>query len=90
MTDYERDYAYKSVKDQLGCGYLDISETHDKNEIEIVKRAMTALRICEQYKRELDAIKSHIDVNSNGYVSITIEEYENLLKCNARYEDLRK
>ena len=90
MTDYEREYSYKNLKDQLESGYLDISVTHNKNEMEIVKRAMTALRICEQYKRELDAIVSRLGQDSNGYVNITNEEYKNLLRCNARYEELRK
>lgn len=86
MTDYEREYAYKNIKDQLECGYLDISETHNKNEIEIIKRGMAALRICEQYKRELDAITSRFEDS----MLITKEEFENLLECNKKYEKLRQ
>lgn len=89
MTDYEREYAYRKVKDQLECGYLDISETHDEHEIEIAKRALNALPICEQYKRVLDAITPHNkDLERDGYVCIVKEEYEKLLICKKRYEDL--
>ncbi len=84
MTDYERECAYKNVKDQLEGGYLDISEIHDEHEMEIIKRAMTALRICEQYKRELDVIASRFE--DTGL--ITKEELEKLIECNKRYEKL--
>ena len=84
MTDYEREYSYRVVKDQLEYGCLDISVIHNKNEIEIVKRAMTALRICEQYKRELVIIATRFENSS----LITKEDLEKLLECNKRYEEL--
>lgn len=87
MTEQEREIAYKNIKDQLECGYLDISVVYDEYEVEIVKKGMTALRICEQYKRELDSIVSRL--GQNGYI-ITNDEFKNLLKCNERYELLRK
>ncbi len=84
MTDYEREYSYRVVKEQLEYGCLDISVTHNKNEIEIVKREMTALRICEQYKRELGVITTRFE--DSGI--ITKEDLEKLLECNKRYEEL--
>ena len=84
MTDYEREYSYRVVKDQLEYGCLDISVTHNKNEIEIVKRAMTSLRICEQYKRELDVISTRFEESG----TITKEDMEKFFECNKRYEEL--
>ena len=60
MTSNDRKYAIENVEGQLKYNYLDIG-CHGENEIEVVKEAMSALKVLEQIKWERDVALSQLN-----------------------------
>lgn len=53
MTDNDRKYAIECIDYQLENGYLDLG-CHDQDELEVVREAMSALKVLEQIRWERD------------------------------------
>lgn len=96
MTLSERNESIEYIKGQLNNGYVDISSTFDKNEIQIIEEAISALILINQIRWERDvAIEQLADLGLSlgqkieGYY-ITEDEYDKLLEYKHMYEDLCK
>lgn len=94
MNKKEMEEAIKHIESQLECGYIDLSEVHDKNEIEVIKHAMSAMFAIEQIRWERDIAIAQLDelCLSLGQeidgVYLTKEEYDDLCQYKYMYEDL--
>ena len=60
MTDNDRKYAIECIDYQLENGYLDLG-CHDKDELEVVREAMFALKVLEQIRWERDVAISQLE-----------------------------
>lgn len=96
MTLSERNESIEYIKGQLNNGYVDISSAFDKNEIQIIEEAISALILINQIRWERDvAVEQLADLGLSlgqkieGYY-ITEDEYDKLLEYKHMYEDLCK
>lgn len=94
MTLSERNESIEYIKGQLNNGYVDISRAFDKNEIQIIEEAISALILINQIRWERDvAIEQLADLGLGlgqkieGYY-ITEDEYDKLIEYKHMYEDL--
>lgn len=94
MTLSERNESIEYIKGQLNNGYVDISSAFDKNEIQIIEEAISALILINQIRWERDvAIEQLADLGLGlgqkieGYY-ITEDEYDKLIEYKHMYEDL--
>jgi hypothetical protein len=96
MTLSERNESIEYIKGQLNNGYVDISSAFDKNEIQIIEEAISALILINQIRWERDvAVEQLADLGLSlgqkieGYY-ITEDEYDKLIEYKHMYEDLCK
>ena len=87
--------AFRNIQAQLDEGYLDISDIHDEDEIDVVKHSISALISVEQFRWERNvAVKQLNDIgigfgeNTDDYVCLSKKEYDELLEYKTMYEDL--
>ena len=86
MTEEERREAIEDIEWHLEAGYIDMTETYDKNEFEIIKEAMSSLGALAQYKWERDIAIMQLETLGISFaekidgVYLTMEEYGELLE----------
>lgn len=86
MTEEERREAIEDIEWHLEGGYIDMTETYDKNEFEIIKEAMSSLGALAQYKWERDIALMQLEELGISFgqkidgVYLNKEEYEELLE----------
>lgn len=86
MTEEERREAIEDIEWHLESGYIDMTETYDKNEFEIIKEAMSSLGALAQYRWERDVALSQLEELGISFaekidgVYLSREEYEELLE----------
>lgn len=85
----------RNIQLQLDDGYLDISDIHEQEEINIIKHALSTPVSVEQFRWERDvAVKQLNDLgigfgeNVNDYICISKKEYEELNEYREMYKDL--
>ncbi len=60
MTENDRKYAIECIDYQIENGYLDLG-CHDQDELEVVREAMSALKVLEQVRWERDVDISQLE-----------------------------
>ncbi|MGF0102094.1 hypothetical protein [Bariatricus sp. SGI.019] len=93
MTQIEKERTIQYIKNQLDYGYVDLG-CHDEDEIEIIRQAINALGLIDQYKWERDIAICQLEELGLGLgqkidgVYLTHDQYNELLECKYRYESL--
>lgn len=87
--------ALRNIHAQLDEGYLDISDIHEEEEINMIRHSLNTLVAVEQFRWERDiAVMQLNDLgvgfgeSTDNYVCLPKKKYDELLEYKLMYENL--